>query len=75
MTYKIICMKDCIVHIIQGQCSENIYMGKHTLPKFKEGLRAMEPEDASCLLEKIRLYFEKPLRLDNENASVSAVLG
>ena len=25
-------------------------------PKFKAGLRAMEPEEATCLLEKIRLY-------------------
>ena len=26
------------------------------LPKFKEGLRAMDAEDVTCLLEKIRLY-------------------
>ena len=29
------------------------------LPKFKDGLRAMDAEDTTCLLEKIRLYLEE----------------
>lgn len=44
------------------------------LTQFIQPLQKIHPSRASCLLQKINVYFEKPLRFGNRKASFSAAL-
>lgn len=44
------------------------------LPQFNERLRKLPRDEASCLWQKINIYFQKTLRFGNGKASFSAAL-
>lgn len=44
------------------------------LPQFNERLRKLPRNEASCLWQKINIYFQKTLRFGNGKASFSAAL-